>query len=319
MIMSLIAVIFGCNRSEKQKSEIQLLNVGFQNSPSNSLLMIAYEKDLFDKTKIKVNIKEFSAGKLALQSLLGQSNDLDLAVSAETPIVLSTLSGNKFKVISQIVNANNECRVVVRKSSNDKTVEEYFKTPHKIATSIGASPEWFTYNFIKRNNINKDNLEVIAMLPENMPVSIINGSIDGISIYDPYARIAERELGDKCLTFTLTDITSYYLLSVKENVLTEKKEAIKVFLTGLSKASEFIRNSPEESKLIVSKRTKIDVAILNETWMNYSFDIGFDSNLINLFRQESNWAIESGKYPKGTRIPDFNDIILPDLLDANIK
>ena len=81
-----------------------------------------------------------------MQALLGQSGDLDVSVSAETPIALSSLGGSKLKVITQIVNAKNETRVVVRKEDGLDTPEKYFSKPRKLTTSQGGSPEWFTYN-----------------------------------------------------------------------------------------------------------------------------------------------------------------------------
>ena len=118
-ILFLVSVgLFFYLKKDNLPISTQELAIGIQNSPSNALVIIADKKGFFDSTKVKVNVKEFSAGKLALQALLGQSNDLDVAVSAETPVVLSTLGGNKLKVISQIVDAKNECRVVVRKDGN---------------------------------------------------------------------------------------------------------------------------------------------------------------------------------------------------------
>lgn len=301
-----------CN--EEAKTPVQELTVGIQNSPSNSLIIIAYKKGFFDTTKVKVVIQEFSAGKLALQALLGEANDLDVAVSAETPIALSSLGGNKIKVISQIVDAKNECRVVVRKDGDLSTPEEYFDKIRKLATSEGGSPEWLTYNFIKHFELEQSPIEIVAMLPENMPVALSTNSVDGISIFDPYARIAENELGDNALTFYNSDITSFYVMSVKENTITTKSEALEELIKGLLKAQEFIEENPDEAKKIVAEQTKLDIAILDETWSNYSFAVGLSTSLVDLLGAQSTWAIETGKYPSGTTIPDYNQIVYPEIL-----
>ncbi|MBI1804083.1 MAG: ABC transporter substrate-binding protein [Ignavibacteriae bacterium] len=312
----LIAICFGlligCTNS--QRNTAQQLTVGIQNSPSNSLVIVASKKGFFDTTKVKVIVKEFSAGKLALQALLGQAGDLDVAVSAETPIALSSLGGNKLKVITQIVNAKNECRVVARQDGDLKTPESYFNKPRKLTTSQGGSPEWFTYNFIKQFKLDKSKIEVIAMLPENMPVALSNGAVDAISIFDPYARLGENELREKGVTFYNTGITSYYVMSVKENTLSQKSEALKELIKGLLGAQEFIKNNPDEAKQIVAVQTKLDIAILNQTWSNYTFSVGLDANLVDLCVAEANWAIETGKYPQGTAIPNFKEIIYPGIL-----
>jgi ABC-type nitrate/sulfonate/bicarbonate transport system substrate-binding protein len=304
----------GCNGCNQNQKSVTSLTIGIQNSPSNSLVIVAAAKVFFDTTKVKVDVKEFSAGKLALQALLGQSNDLDVAVSAETPVVLSTLGSNKFKVVSQIVDAKNECRVVVRKDDDLNTPEKYFSKSRKLSTSQGGSPEWLTYNFIKKYNLDKSKIQIIAMLPENMPAALSSKAVDAISIFDPYARIGETQLGKDGLTFLNTDITSYYVMSVKEQVITEKGQALEELLKGLIKAQDFIKNHPEEAKQIVAQKTKLDIAIINATWSNYNFGVGLNQALVNLCIDQSNWAIETGKYPSGTAIPDYKMVLSNEIL-----
>lgn len=304
-----IQVFLANSLSDKPGQPAQRLTVGIQNSPSNALIIIAAKKKFFDVNKVAIVIKEFSAGKLALQALLGQAGDLDVAVSAETPVALSSLGGNKLKVITQIVNAKNETRVVVRKDGDLDTPEKYFSKPRKLTTSQGGSPEWFTYNFIKSFNLDKNKIEIIAMLPENMSIALLNNAVDAISIFDPFARVAETQLADKGETFLNTGITSYYVMSVKESTLTSKNEALKELISGLKKADEFIKSNPGEAKKIIAEQTKLDIEILNKTWANYSFVVGLDSGLIELCIEEANWAIDTNKYPKGTAIPDFKSII----------
>lgn len=301
------------------KSPVGVLVVGFQNSPSNSLIIIADEMNLFDTTIVKVQVKEFSAGKLALQALLGQSGDLDVAVCAETPIALSTLSGNKLKVFSQIVNAKNECRVVVRKDSSGMTPQTYFAQKRKLATSLGGSPEWLTYRFIQDNGIDKANIEIISMLPENMPLALENQSVDAISIFDPYARIAEQAMGEQGATFLNAGVSSYYVMSTRDSVLASKRTELVGLIKGLSKAAEFIQSNPSEAKSLIAKRTKLDLEVIEATWTNYNFAIGIEPGLNSLLEAEAKWAIESGKQPAGTKIPDFGQVIFKGLLDEASK
>lgn len=314
-LSAIICVVISSCKSCNEKHNLgQELTIGIQNSPSNSLVIIASAKGFFDTTKAKVVVKEFTAGKLALQAMLGQANDLDIAVCAETPVVLTTLGGNKIKVISQIVNAKNECRVVVRKDGDMDTPEKYFSNNRKLATSQGGSPEWLTYNFIKKYNLDKSKVEVLAMLPENMPIALSDGSVDAISIFDPYARIGETKLGDKGMTFLNTDITSYYIMALKEKTLGEKSEALEELIKGLQKADDFIKNNPDEAKQIVAEKTKLDIAIINSTWNNYTFGIGLDKALLDLCDAQANWAIETKKYPKETPFPDFKQVISTNIL-----
>ena len=60
--------------------------------------------------------------------------------------------------------------------------------------------------------------------------------------------------------------------------------------------------------------TKLDISILNSTWDNYSFAIRLDNSFIDLCIAQTNWAIETGKYPKNTTVPDFKQVVSTDIL-----
>jgi ABC-type nitrate/sulfonate/bicarbonate transport system substrate-binding protein len=142
-----------------------------------------------------------------------------------------------------------------------------------------------------------------------MPVALSNNAIDAMSIFDPFARIGEKQLGSQGLTFTNSDVTSYYLLTVKESTLGQKSEELEDLIKGLKRTADFIRSNPEEAKKIVADQTKLDIALINETWSHYDFSLGLDESLKVLCKAEADWAIATGKYPATTAIPDFTRIV----------
>lgn len=318
LIGSFLLASCGQKGAKNAAAEVQTLHVGIQNSPSNALLLIADAKRLFDTAQVRVQIKEFSAGKLALQALLA-TTDLDAAVSAETPVVLSSLAGNRVKILSQVVDAKNECRVVVRRDGDLNTVEQYFSKHRVLATSQGGSPEWLTYNFLKKYNLGPKQVEIAAMAPENMPAAVASKAIDGCSIFDPYARLAEQELGKDGLTFLNEDMKSYYVISIREQQDQNRQAALTAFLQGLLRAEQFIRDNPGEAQQIVAQRTKIDAQIVQSTWSNYNFSLGFSPDFPALCQAQAAWAIETGKYPKETPVPNFEGFLERNLLETAQK
>jgi ABC-type nitrate/sulfonate/bicarbonate transport system substrate-binding protein len=152
----LLIGLLGCAAPEPQgqpaasspRPNLPKLTVGIQVSPAMTLVMVAEDGGFFDRAGVDVEIKEFTAGKFALQAFLGGS--LDIAISGEVPVTLSTLQGNKFRVIAQVVERTiNEVRVVARREAGLDTPETYFGAKkRKLATSFGGGPEFFTYNFL---------------------------------------------------------------------------------------------------------------------------------------------------------------------------
>src|SRR4051812_29056070 len=60
------------------------VKIGIQASPAMALIMTAKEQGLFEVEGLDVEVEPFTAGKFALQALLGGS--LDYCVSGEVPI-----------------------------------------------------------------------------------------------------------------------------------------------------------------------------------------------------------------------------------------
>ena len=319
LVISLITMVSCDSGKKSEKSKIELLpelSVGIQVSPAMGLVMVAKDKGFFEKNGLNVNIVEFTAGKFALQAFL--SNSIDIAISGEVPVTLSSLQGHKFKVIAQVVERTiNETRMVVQKEGDLLAPEEYFKTKRKIATSFGGGPEFYTYKFFEYYNIDLKNVELISQKPQDMPAALSNGSVDGISIFDPFAQIAELNLGDKVHSFKNEKIYSeLYVVNVKKELLTKKRSELLKFLNALYEASIFIERNEEESKKIVVKYTKLSKEVVDGIWNNFIFRPALNNLLVEYTAQQVQWAIDNGKVNKESyTIPNFQDIIYPNLLE----
>jgi NitT/TauT family transport system substrate-binding protein len=259
------------------------LTVGIQVSPAMGLIMVADKKGFFKANGLDVQIKEFTAGKFALQAFLGGS--IDVAVSGEVPVALSTLQGNDFRVIAQVVERTvNEVRVVARKEPGMTTPQKYFaKKKRKLATSFGGGPEFYTYNFLKRFKI----------------------------------PAAELQLGADAVTFTAPDIYSeLYVVNVQQQTIDRKAGDLKNFLKALTDAAAYMQTHAEESKDIVRAYTQLDRKVIDGIWQNFVFRPAINDLFVTYTTAEARWAVETGKFPKGTKIPDFKAVLYPALLES---
>lgn len=296
-------------------TELQHVTVGIQTSPAMALVMVAKDKGFFEKQGLDVELKEFAAGKDALAAFLGGS--LDFSISGDVPVTLSTLAGNKFVVPAQVVGrTKNEVRVVAKKEAGLDTADKFFKAKkRKLATSIGGGPEFFTYEFLNKLGITKDQIEIVAQKPGDMPAALISGSVDAIAIFDPFAFIAEKQLGDKSITFTDESVYSeLYVIEAKESVK-QDSATLEKLLKGLVAAEKFVKDNPEEAKTIVIKYTKLDKETVDGIWNSFDFRIALTPQLLEYLNREAQWAKDVGKVKPETATPNFRDIIF----DAPLK
>ncbi len=282
-----------------------------------ALVMVAEDKEFDKKNGVDVGIKEFTAGKFALQAFFGGS--LDIAVSGDVPVALSSLQGNKTLVVGQVVEKTvNEVRVVARRDETANDAKTYFSSKkRKLGTSFGGGPEFFTYEFLNDLGITKDRVEVLSQTPADMPAALSSGSVDAISIFDPFAFKAEKLLGDQAVTFKNPNIYSeLYVINVQPRVKENKEEQKKIgsFLKALVEAEKFTANDPEEAKAIVMKYTKLDKETVDAIWSSFSFKVALTPQLLAFWNREVLWAKATEKVKRNVIAPNFSEIIFDEPL-----
>lgn len=292
------------------RSNPRAVRIGIQNSPAMALLMVARDKGFFKDEGIDATLQDFTAGKFALQAFLGGS--LEFAVSGDVPVTLAMLQGSRFRVIAQVVEkTTNEVRVVARMDGDLNDPGAYFKAKkRKIATSLGGGPEFFTYNFLQRWQIPKEQVEIVSQRPEDMPAALAAGSVDAIAIFDPFAYFAARQMGAKGKVFQQPDIYSeLYVLTARQALLDSDPELVRQVLRALVRAQQFIASDAEASKKIVGDYTQLDHTTLNQIWADFVFVPSLTPELLQYQNDEAQWARANGAVPAGAQLPDFKQAI----------
>jgi len=308
-----LLLYFGMVSCTQTKTNDEPLNVGYQNSPVSTLLMVAKSKGYFDSTGVKVNMQGFTAGKFAVTALIS-GKGLDLALSGELPIALATIQGNKLKVVTQVVESTtNECRIIALNDGKNVTPEQYFSKKRKIATSLKGTPEYFLNVFAVAHHIDKANLDIIGMKPEDMTSALLTKSVDAICIFDPVASIATGKLGANATVFKDPNIYSaLYIISALDKTVAAKKDDIVKLLKSLEKAANYCKLQPDSAKAIVASYTKLQKPVLDSLWKSYNFNIALTGKLNEYLSDETKWLNSQNKT---SAAPDYKkDVIEPSLL-----
>ena len=268
--------------------------------------MVAEDQHFFDQQGVAVELKEFTAGKFALQAFIGRS--LDFAVAGDVPVTLATLQGSQFRVLTQVVeHTTNEVRVVARRDPGATDPRTYFhKKRRRLATSFGGGPEFFSYVFLKKYGVASDEVEILSQRPEDMPGALTKGSVDAIAVFDPFAFVAEKQMGNDAITFTDSALYSeLYVMTVRQETIDGNPDLAGKIIAALLNAQKFIEGNPEGSKQIVMKYTRLDRATVDGIWNNFSFAPALTQHLLDYQNQEAAWARSKGTIPASAPTPNF--------------
>lgn len=308
----IVASTFACHKDAALSG--RKISIGIQVSPAMALVMVAKDQGLFGKYGLDVELKPFTAGKFALQALLGGS--LDFAVCGDVPIALAAMQGNDVRVVSQVVGqTTNEVRVVVRRDGAAQSPDQFFGSKkRKLATSFGGGPEFFTYTFLRHFGIDPGKVEIISQRPEDMPVSLASRSVDAVSVFDPFAFLAEQRLGAEAVVYRDDKLYSeLYLLAARPRLLETEPLLADGILRALGEAAGSIAARPNEAKQVVERYTKLDGAVIDSIWRTFDFHIALRRQLLDYWQTEAEWARDTGKAVKGGTL-HFESLLAPDAL-----
>jgi NitT/TauT family transport system substrate-binding protein len=284
-----------------------------------ALVMIADHEKFFSKEGVDVDLKEFTAGKFALQAFLGGS--LDTAIAGEVPTGLALLQGEKLAAVGEVLrNSHGAIRMVVRNKGGcgDMTPSHYFRAKRrKIATSFGGGPEYFTVRFFETNNIPyRSDVELVSQTPEQMPAAVVNGAVDGISVFDPAASTAESLLGANHCTFPDSGAYREHYVVVVRPGDSHADPRLAKFMAALRDAEGFAKEHPDQAQAIVGAKTKLGTAKVAQMWPEFDFGVTLDPKLPELWEQEAEWHREKAQ---GSQLahPDYAAAVDRTLVGAN--
>jgi len=291
------------------------VTIGMQVSPAMTLVMVAKDGGFFQKEGLDVELKQFTAGKFALQAFL--SGAIDYAISGEVPVALATLQGNQTRVITQVVESTvNEVRMVARRDDSLTNPTQYFSTKRRrLATSFGGGPEFFTYRFLKHYGIPAAKVEIISQKPEDMPAALATGSVDAVAIFEPFAYFAEKRTAGQEVVFSDPSLYSeLYVLNARPDQIAKSTETVEAVVRALVNASAAITKDPESAKQALQRYTKLNRDVVDAIWPSFVFRPALTQKLLDDWAAETDWAKDTGKVPADSKAPDFHSILEPRFL-----
>ncbi|MFZ2189326.1 MAG: ABC transporter substrate-binding protein [Candidatus Magasanikiibacteriota bacterium] len=293
------------------------VKLGLSIQPSNGLLWVAVDKNFFLEEGLNVQVQEFAAGKLALQAMLGGS--VDLTTPAEFPVVLASVNGEKLSILTQVNETSGGFPMIFRKDNEETfNTSTYFIKKRKIGTSVGGGPEYFTQDFFNKYQIKPSQYEIVGMKPEDLPIALVNGSIDAMAIFEPFTHFAIERAGAENL-FVIYDEDLYsetIVLTGKTDWVKTHNEEVNRFIRALKKSYDFIKSNPDEAMTSVALHTKLDLATVISIWPTFTYELGLQKKLIASMENEAKWASETGKTKNEISGIDFQQILFPEPLQA---
>lgn len=309
LILICIGLGFNLNLSQAQPSKTSNLpeKIAIAHAtPFNSTpIYVAVEKGYF-KPELNVSLHGFPAGRDAFNEVL--KGTADLATVAETPFMYAVMKGAKVSIIATISETTNSYVVIGRK---DKGIAQLGDLKgKKIGVTMATGGEVFLDNVLIFSGIPKNGVKKVDLAPEKMLSPLLNGEVDAVIGWEPYAYELLKALGANGFTYYGAPIYNRYTwnLVAQKGWIDKKPETVKKVIQILVQGVNFIKKNPSEARKIVAGYSKMDESEMDRIWRSTLFKVTLHPSLLMSLEDVARWAIRS-KHTDAKTVPNFLNYI----------
>ena len=303
----------GCQReSQEAKEPVAKITLAYATATSGVLAHIALKNGYFAEEGLEVTAQPHFSGKSSLQAVI--EGKADFATVAETPIMFAIMNGHKICIIAEIQTSTKNEAIVAKKDLNLTSPSDL--KGKRIGVTIGTTGDFFLDSILLIHGIDREDVKIIDMKPEEMLDAFTHGKVDAVSTWNPILRQLEKQLGDRGIVFFNEDIYTEFFCIVTYKEFAEKNpKVINRFLKAILKAETFAKQHPDKSKKIVAEYTKTDQTIIDDIWNNFNFQVTLGQLLLVTLDDQTRWA-NKYRLTDSTKMPNYLDFIYFDGLQS---
>jgi len=295
-------------------AETGTIRLGLSQQVSSAAGIVAADQGYFANEGLKVTVKEYPSGSVALNSgLFG--GEVDVITAAEVPAVFASFIRNDFCILAATgIIANYSKIAVSMKSGIRKPADLKGK---RVATQKNSAVHFFLHMFLLKNHLSEKDIKLSYMKIDELPEALASGRIDAFSSTELSVTEAKAKIGsDGIAVFEEPNLYDYITVQVAlKKFVAENPNAVKSVLKALIRAEEFIKKQPEEAKKIVSKKLNVPVTDIADAWSQSSFKVELPQSMILTLEDEARWALDS-KLVESKTLPNYLDYIHIDSLKS---
>jgi NitT/TauT family transport system substrate-binding protein len=275
----------------------------------SGLIFIAEDQGYFQENGISPAIRIYPAGINAVDALF--AGEVDVATAADFVFARQVLAGKPVRGIATIGRSEFHY-IVTEKDRGIRTAADL--KGKKIGVARGTSGDFFLGRYLELNGIDLRDVEIVDVPPSEIAAPLLDGRVDAVSTWDPYAWSTEVQLGNRSLAWPEQKGQMMYWMAIcRKDTVTGDPARVRKFLQSLQQAETFAANNPAEARRIVQKRLRTDDAYLERVWPATRLSLSLDQSLVTAMEDEARWMIANNR--SGEPVPDFRTYIYPDSLE----
>ena len=264
------------------------VRVGAPPSEQNTMIYLALEKGIFQEHGLNVTLRsDYPTGVEPLRDL--EAGALDLAVSAEYPVVGRVLAGGDVSIVATVDRYQNDYLI----GRQDRGVRELADLQgRRIGLPGGTILEFFLGRLLLLHGMIPGDVTLVDVPPARFSDAIADGEVDAIVCFQPHAaRVLER-LGETAAVWPAQSGQQVYgAISARNDWIDGHPDQLDRFLVSLDEAYRYAVEHPEETRSIVGAHMNVTDGYLAATWPEHAFGLSLEPSLVIAMNDEARWMV----------------------------
>lgn len=281
-----------------------------QTLEADTLTYVAQDQKFFTQNGLKVTIKEYTSGMEAVNAMF--KGDVDLATTAEFPLVIKALNQEKISAIASI-NKSQLQNIIARKDRGITNISDL--KGKRIGVTLGTISQFYLGRFLAIHNISLQDVTIVNVIPSESIDALTKGDADAIITWQPYASIAENALGNNAQIWPAQNNQTTYITQVAKNTwIKQHGDILNRYIKALAQAEDYYKNHSDQTKSMMQKKLNYTNTYMSAVWDKNQLSLSLDQSLILTMEDEARWMMEN-KLTEAKEIPNFLDYIYTDALE----
>ncbi len=275
---------------------------------------VADQKKLWEKQGLNPKVTVFPSGPLVLDALVG--GGVVIGTAAETPVVFANLNGLPVRIIGVLNRHEPFDLVAINEIKTAKDIKG-----RKIGYSQGTNAHYYLHELLKQEGLSLSDITAVSLNPGDFVASLSSGAIDGFIWTEPHLSQALAQGPAKFHIIRSPGLyDTYSSIITLQFTIDNKPDLLVKALKALIEADNDIRNDSDGAAALTAERIKLDPAIAKSFWPRTKFKLDLDrAGLVSVLQEQAKWAVDNNLVRPDVKIPDFNKVVVTDLLDQARK
>ncbi|OBZ14362.1 myristoyl transferase [Bacillus sp. FJAT-27264] len=247
--------------SDNTSAGLQKIKYAPFNGVSGLAVRFGIEKGFFKDEGLDV---ELISTQNPIEALT--SNDVDIADSATTNVIVAAGKGAPLKIVSSMFRTKGPFYLVAKPGI--ESIED-LKGKKVGAAALGSGLDVYTQTILKKHGLSKNDVTYLANgVNDAAYASLTSGQVDATIIHEPFASLAESEGKGKILARGWDYLPTFHtgVLVSSDNFIKEHPDLVEKLLSGYFKSQEYAKSHLDEYKKYFLENVKVDAAVADKAF-----------------------------------------------------